>query len=231
MIFPIGDDNVKGGAKPLFTYLFLVINILIFVYSISVGSSDFLNLYGANPCMLMQGDNLWSILSSMFLHSGLMHLLGNMLFLWIFADNIESTIGNLPFLLFYFIGGAISVIMHISLAHSQECTVLVGASGAIAAVMGAYLVMFPKSKIKMTFFFIQSFYLPAFVFLGFWIAQQVYSVMQPSDSNVAFWAHIGGFIFGVMLGLFFRNVYPKITYSFQGYVTEKKTANRYNNRL
>lgn len=215
MIFPIGDDNVKGGARPVFTYSFLVLNVVLFIMT-ATDPQRYSDLFAANPCRISDGQSLYTIITSMFMHGGFWHLAGNMLFLWIFADNIESTIGNIRFLLFYVIGGVIAVYAHIIIGAGSGCIPLVGASGAIAAVMGAYLVMFPKSRIKMIFL-IKVFRIPAFIFLGFWIVQQLMSgfsslpvVKDMDGGGVAFWAHIGGFVFGVLAGFFFKNRYPKI---------------------
>lgn len=247
MIFPIGDDNVKGGAYPFFSYLFLALNIVIFVYSLS-SLHDFVYKWGANPCQIIEGQNLSTIITSMFMHGGPMHLIGNMLFLWIFADNIESTIGNVKFLLFYIAGGVFAAFTHILISGPGACTIegggipMVGASGAIAAVMGAYLVMFPMSRIKMLFI-ITIFRIPAFILLGLWIIEQVISGLSdirifndPEEGGVAFWAHIGGFVFGVLLGLFFKNRNPKLQLVQTGektreYRTVDIPATRYNNRL
>ena len=137
-----------------------------------------------------------------------MHLIGNMLFLWVFADNIEATIGNFRFLLFYIFGGIAAVTAHTALNLSSPVP-MVGASGAISAVMGAYLVMYPASRIKVLFFVIP-FHVPAFIFLGLWILEQTINgvgdldFVTASTSGVAWWAHIGGFAYGLIAGLYFR---------------------------
>jgi len=247
MIFPIGDDNVKGGAYPIFSYLFLAINIIVFVISL-VDLNGFVNTWGANPCNIVEGQKLTTIFTSMFMHGGPMHLIGNMLFLWIFADNIESTIGNVRFLLFYIAGGIIAAFAHILISGTGVCTPtgggipMVGASGAIAAVMGAYLVMFPKSRIKMLFI-VAVFRIPAFVLLLLWIVEQVISGISdirifndPEEGGTAFWAHIGGFVFGVLIGLYFKSKSPQLVSIATGpktreYHTVKTPPTRYNNRF
>ncbi|MEM9992451.1 MAG: rhomboid family intramembrane serine protease, partial [Bacteroidota bacterium] len=163
---------------------------------------------GAVPAHITKGQNYETLFSSMFLHASWGHLLGNMLFLWIFADNIEATIGNIRFLLFYFLGGLAAHAGHIYF-NMDSTIVSVGASGAISAVMGAYLVMFPASRIKMLFLLF-IFRIPAFVFLGFWAFQQyigleqLHAGGQVNTGGVAWWAHIGGFIFGALVGFYFR---------------------------
>ena len=207
MLFPIGDDQVKGGYFPLFSYAFILLNIA--VYWQQMQHPDMLvQQWGAVPAEILRGECLLNLLTSMFLHSSLMHLIGNMLFLWVFADNIEATIGNMRFLVFYLLGGLAAHFGHIyfnptSLIHT------IGASGAIAAVMGAYLVMFPTSRVKLWFFFL-IFRVPAILFLGVWIIMQWINgrasleVYTADAGGTAWWAHIGGFAFGVLAGLYYR---------------------------
>ena len=153
------------------------------------------------------------------MHGDLMHLGGNMLYLWIFADNIEATVGSWKFTLFYLLGGLFASYAHISLDPSSTIP-CVGASGAIAAAMGAYLVMFPKSKIKIILLiFFRVFYLPAMAVLGIWIAMQLYSGIGGLEflsggegkdvGGVAYWAHIGGFAIGVVAGFIFKQYVGK----------------------
>ncbi len=235
MIFPIGDDQVKGGFFPLFSYLFIGLNVAIFIFQfISNPQTLLVCEFGSIPGEILRGEDLYTLFTSMFMHGGWMHLIGNMLFLWVFADNIEATLGPFIFVCFYLLGGLAATGAHIFIgaagADLAECCRVcadppclqgmtacaksipsVGASGAIAAVLGAYLLMFPRSKVKLlVLYFMQSFKIPAIFFLGFWIAQQLFSGVQASlpgaeSGGVAWWAHIGGFAFGVLFGLFFRN--------------------------
>ncbi len=211
MIFPIGDDQVRGGHRPTLSYMLIAANILVFIFQISLseqGINGFLHQFGAVPSQILDGQNLPSLLTSMFLHGGYMHVFGNMLFLWVFADNIEAIIGTTRFGIFYIVGGLFAAAAHIA-SSPTSTVIMIGASGAIAAVMGAYLIMFPRSRVKMTVLFLWSFYLPAFLFLGFWIAQQFMngytSLSDESGGGVAWWAHIGGFVYGIWFGL--RNRY------------------------
>ena len=211
MLFPIGDDQVKGGYFPLFSYTLLAVNIIIFIQQLQ--SPDMLvTLYGSVPADIVDGKRWHTLFTSMFLHGSIMHILGNMLFLWVFADNIEATIGNMRFLFFYIVGGLAAHAAHIYLG--PESTVpTIGASGAISAVLGAYLVMFPTSRVRVWFFFL-IFKVPAVLFLGFWIFMQWQSgqaALETMNDNVggtAWWAHIGGFAFGVVAGLYFKLQYP-----------------------
>jgi membrane associated rhomboid family serine protease len=211
MFFPIGDENVRGGTFPLFSYSFIALNILIFLFEISLTPGALSSLfqdYGAVPNEIVRGEDFHSLLTSMFLHGGWMHLIGNMLFLWVFADNIEATVGNTRFFIFYLLGGFAAAFAHIFFNLDSPIP-MVGASGAISAVMGAYLVMYPASKIKVLFF-IFPFRVPAFIFLGLWIFEQTINgvgdleVATASTSGVAWWAHIGGFAFGLLSGFIFR---------------------------
>ncbi len=218
MIFPIGDDQVKGGYFPLLSYSFIALNVLVFLYQVSLqgsGFEQFVYTYGSIPRETMQGQDLFTLFTSMFLHGSWMHLIGNMVFLWIFADNIEATIGTGRFLVFYILGGLAAHFGHIYFNMGSGVPT-VGASGAISAVMGAYLVMFPTSRIKMLvlFFFVR---IPAFIFLGFWIFQQVtlgnqsLQAVSADTGGVAWWAHIAGFAFGVVGGLYYRLNYSPTT--------------------
>ena len=237
MIFPIGDDQVKGGYFPLFSYAFIGINILAFLFQLTFADA-LICQYGSIPNNIVAGKDYFTLLTSMFMHGGWMHLIGNMLFLWVFADNIEATVGNFPFLAFYLMGGIAASAAHIYFSTStgidlasccSPCSQVtpcvgqegvlacpgsipsVGASGAISAVLGAYLVMFPKSKVKvLVVYFFSSFNVAAIWFLGFWIIQQLFSgfaTLGPeaaASSGVAWWAHIGGFFFGVLAGFVAR---------------------------
>ncbi len=221
MIIPVGDENVVGGAKPIFSYAFIVLNVLIFIFHISLGSieaiTQFANDFGAIPSEILRFEDLYTLGTSIFLHGGFMHLAGNMLFLWLFADNIEANAGNLHFLFFYLLGGLVASLAHVFLTDTPDIPT-VGASGAISAVMGAYMVCFPKSKIRMMILILfKSFYIPAILFLGFWFAQQIFSSFAVTDSEqggVAWWAHIGGFVFGVLYALLFFKNKPKAEYNY-----------------
>jgi len=212
MIFPIGDDQVKGGQFPVFSYAFIAFNIIVFLYQVMLpppALEAFIFTWGAIPAETMRGQDLLTLFTSMFLHGGWMHLIGNMLFLWVFADNIEATIGNGRFLIFYLLGGLAAHAGHIYFNPASPIPT-VGASGAISAVMGAYLVMFPTSRVKLWFLFL-IFRVPAVLFLGIWIWQQwsagtaSLSVPTEQSAGVAWWAHIGGFIFGVVAGFYYRS--------------------------
>lgn len=234
MFFPIGDTQVQGGYKPIISYTFIVLNILVFLLQLST-PGNLICQFAAIPLNIIEGTQYHTLISSLFLHGSWMHLLGNMLFLWVFADNIESKIGSFKFLLFYILGGLVASFAHIYFSTTPHelqnisclpCSVnnpcnvdmvvssavipSLGASGAISAVMGAYLLMFPKSQIKvLVLILFRSFYVPALVFLLLWFGQQVFSgigslVPSGNSDGIAWWAHIGGFAFGIIAGLFLK---------------------------
>ncbi|MCI5080360.1 MAG: rhomboid family intramembrane serine protease [Saprospiraceae bacterium] len=213
MIFPIGDDQVRGGHYPLFSYAFIALNVGMFFYQISMPYDQLNQLiydFGSVPVETLNGEKIYTLVTSMFLHGGWMHLIGNMLFLWVFADNIEAVIGNRRFLIFYLLGGLAAHAAHIYF-NPASTVPTVGASGAISAVLGAYLVMFPTSSVRVLIF-IFTIRVPAILFLGFWIYQQWISgtaaleVATAQSAGVAWWAHIGGFVFGLLAGIYYRSV-------------------------
>ena len=213
MFFPIGDTQVQQGVKPYISYGIIALNVLVYLYEFSLGEQNlgaFINQYGSIPVEVIHGQDYYTLVTSIFLHGGWMHLIGNMLFLWVFADNIEATVGYTQFLIFYFLGGIVASLTHVML-NPNSAVPCVGASGAIAACLGAYVVMFPQSKIKILFIvFFSIFYVRAIYFLGFWIVQQLVSgfgslgVATADTSGVAYWAHIGGFAFGALAGFYFK---------------------------
>jgi membrane associated rhomboid family serine protease len=213
MFFPIGDTQVEQGKKPLLAYVIIAINVLVYLYEFTLPApqlNDFIIKYGTIPAEITHGQDYYTIFTSMFLHGGWMHLIGNMLFLWVFADNIEATVGYTNFIIFYLLGGIAASLTH-TLLSPNSVVPCVGASGAIAACLGAYVVMFPKSQIKILFLVLFTvFYVRAIYFLGFWIVQQLVSgfgslgVNTADTDGVAYWAHIGGFIFGVIAGFYFK---------------------------
>lgn len=214
MVFPVGDDQIKGGYKPVVSYSLIVLNVLCYIWQSTDPTGQlYVTEFGCIPAEITRGQDLHTLFSGMFMHGGFMHLLGNMIFLWVFGDNIEAVIGNVRFLLFYLFGGLMAGAAQI-LLNVDSPIPCVGASGAIAAVMGAYMVMYPKSRIRMLFVLnLSRFHIPALAFLGFWIAQQLLSGIGAlpyfggngvDGGGVAYWAHIGGFVAGIGCGFFFR---------------------------
>jgi membrane associated rhomboid family serine protease len=212
-------DTTKSNTFPFINITLITFNILIFFYEQSLGSrlNEFIYEYGLIPAVLFSKsdlsltDRLLPILSSMFLHGGWMHIIGNMLFLYIFGDNVEDRMGHIKYLLFYICTGLIAAFFQIATNISSQIP-MVGASGAISGVLGAYLLFFPKSKILTLvpiFIFIQFIRLPAAVFILLWFGFQLLSgigslSISESIGGVAFWAHIGGFIGGIILAKSFQ---------------------------
>jgi len=206
-MFPIRDHN-PSGHLPLVTYVLIAANIAVFMgYWLTVPNDYalalFFNRWGLVPEVLMQGRGVETVVTSMFLHGGWMHLAGNMLFLWIFGDNMEEEMGPAGFLGFYMCAGLAAAILQTA-ADPFSPIPMVGASGAIAGVMGGYLLMFPKAKVDVLFIFIiffRIFAIPAWIVLGVWVGVQVFNgAITPTDGGgVAYLAHVGGFIGGLLL--------------------------------
>jgi membrane associated rhomboid family serine protease len=205
-------DVIPSRTTPVVTIALLVLNVAAFLVSPPLDSpafESFVRTWGVTPA-----DVTWpTVLTSMFLHGGWMHLLSNMLFLWIFGDNVEDRMGHGRYLAFYLLCGAVAVGAQV-LAEPGSSVPMVGASGAIAGVLGAYIVMFPHSRVLTLvplFIFVTFIEVPAGVLLGLWFAMQLLSgvgslmVVQPEDmGGVAFWAHAGGFVAGVLLVFLFQ---------------------------
>ena len=209
-MIPISDENPTRSV-PYINYALIALNVLVFIWQISLGPSGQTALYqmALIPYNLTSGLDLGdarAMLTSMFMHAGLAHLAGNMLYLWIFGDNVEDVLGHVRYLLFYLAGGVAASLTHVVLYPSSSIPT-VGASGAIAATLGAYLLLFPQRKV-LTFvplgYFMQLARLPAAVVLGMWFVLQFFQgvlVLGMTElGGVAFWAHIGGFVFGVLVG-------------------------------
>lgn len=208
MFIPIGDVNIYKAIKPFLAYGLIAINVVIFILQFLMPEQQqnvFVNTYGAVPNEILHAQDMFTLITNMFLHGGWMHLIGNMAFLWIFADNIEATVGYFKFILFYIVGGIVATLTHVFLNIGSPIP-SIGASGAIAAVLGAYLVMFPTSKVRVfVMFLFSSFNVPSVLFLGVWFAMQFSSLWaNVAGDNVAYWAHIGGFVFGLVCGFLFR---------------------------
>jgi membrane associated rhomboid family serine protease len=205
-MFPIRDTQ-PSYSKPVVTVFLIVINVLVFLYEVSLDAysrNDFINVYGLVPDQF----HFQSMLTSMFLHGGWMHLLGNMWFLWIFGDNIEDILGSAKYLLFYLVCGTAAALAQVA-ANPDSRVAMVGASGAIAGVMGAYMVKFPHSRIVSmitVIFFFTTMEVPAWLMLIWWFFIQFFNgVGTIGRSNVsegggiAFLAHVGGFVAGAVL--------------------------------
>lgn len=207
-MFPIRDHN-PSGQTPYVTLALVAANILIFLWYFAAKSELQLNAFffqwGLVPARIMAGEGYETFLTSMFLHGGWLHLAGNMLFLWIYGDNLEEEMGHLGFLAFYIATGLAAAGLQTA-ADLGSPIPMVGASGAIAGVMGGYLLLFPRAKVDVLFVFLiffRIFAIPAWIVLGLWFALQVFSGLStPSNAGgVAYWAHAGGFVAGLVLTL------------------------------
>lgn len=208
-MFPIRDHN-PSGRTPYVVYALIALNVVIFLsYQPIMGDTYRLALFFQDwallPGEVTQGRRLHGLFSSMFLHGGWMHLLGNMLFLWIFGDNLEDEMGHFGFLIFYLLSGLGAGFAQIA-ADTDSLIPMVGASGAIAGVMGGYLLIFPRARVDILLILIiifRIFTIPAWVMLGLWFALQLFNgvTSDPDTSGVAHWAHAGGFIVGALLAI------------------------------
>ncbi len=243
-MFPISDDNSDRHSTPLVNYVLIAVNIFVFVFLQGMGHNYFFTYaFSTVPAEIFSGTDIvspeglqetpvhvyFTLLSSMFMHGGWGHLLGNMLFLWIFGDNIENRLGHSRYLIFYLLTGIIASLSHVFFTYAVGANPMIpslGASGAISGVMGAYLILFPKRKVNILLLrFIVA--VPALVALGFWIALQIISSAASlggkSEGGVAYAAHIGGFIAGMLLvKLFDRG---------QAYVDEQLRKNQRSRRM
>ena len=208
-MFPIRDHN-PSQATPYITYMLIALNVSVYLYGLVALTSDaalnrFYFDYAMIPARISAGENYPSLVTSIFIHAGFMHLAGNMLFLWIFGDNMEEEMGPLPFLMFYLLSGVgADLAQYASGPDSQVATV--GASGAIAGVMGGYLLMFPKAKVDILLIlivFFKIFPVPSWIMLGLWFGLQLIGGIgsNPDGGGIAYWAHAGGFIIGLVLTL------------------------------
>ncbi len=212
-------DSTRSHSFPIVNITLIVLNILVFIKELALPPQHlnaFFYTYGVIPAQvttqLTAGAPLLSIgipfISAIFLHGGWLHLVGNMLYLWIFGDNIEDRMGHLRYLFFYLLVGVIASIAHI-IANPSSDIPIIGASGAIAGVLGAYFLAFPRAKILTlvpVFFFVTFIQVPAIIFLPVWFLIQIFNIFSTAGmaaNSVAWWAHIGGFIGGAVLLPFF----------------------------
>ena len=207
-MFPIRDHN-PSTRTPFVTWALIVVNVVIFLsYFPTLSGSEarllaFFADWALVPAEVLAGADAHTVLTSMFLHGGWMHLIGNMLFLWIFGDNMEDLLGHLGFLAFYVVSGLAAAAGQI-LAGPGSSIPMVGASGAIAGVMGGYLLFFPRARIDVLviiFFLIKVLTVPAWLMLGLWFGLQLVNglSMDIANGGVAYWAHAGGFAAGAIL--------------------------------
>jgi membrane associated rhomboid family serine protease len=208
-MIPLHDDNPTRSVAFL-TILLIVANVAVFLYQLSLPRAAieaFFASFALTPAHLTGSATphaYGTVLTSMFLHGGLMHLLGNMLYLWVFGNNIEDACGHFRFLLFYVLSGVGAAAAQIAVNPDSQIP-MVGASGAVSGILGAYLLLYPRARVLVLlplFIFLRFFYVPAALLLVIWFALQLLSgwaTLGQSGGGVAFWAHIGGFATGLVL--------------------------------
>jgi membrane associated rhomboid family serine protease len=216
-VLPFADDpQVRSPRFPIITILLILINIVVFAYEVSLGEAGinrFVVRWGFTPADFWNGQHPITLITAIFLHGGLLHIAGNMLFLWIFGDNVEDQLGHVTYLAFYLVGGVFaSLIFAIVFAGAHDP--LVGASGAIAAVLGGYILLYPRSIVRALLIFgpfLAVGGVAAFILIGLWFALQVVDslssisvVSTEAESNVAFFAHVAGFLYGLVVTWFIR---------------------------
>ena len=213
-MLPLYDDQ-PAKRFPFVTILVILANALVFVgWQLQVGMQQSVDIGGLIPAEFAGAPYTWSFMhmgSAMFMHAGWMHLIGNMWFLWIFGNNIEDAMGSIRFVVFYLVCGVIAALVHVLIQSGSDIP-MIGASGAVSGVLGAYLVLHPSARIT-TFLplgiFMRVIEVPAWIFLAVWIGLQILSQAasgagQHTGGGVAYLAHIGGFVAGVVLIFFFK---------------------------
>jgi len=222
-LLPLRDEN-PTSSPPHITRLLIIVNVIVFIFMwlpsylpidfpsfwASISPEEVVWKYGMIPENIMNGERLYTIFTSMFLHGGIIHLAGNMLFLSIFGDNIEDTLGRVRYVLFYFLCGTAASLTH-TLITVDPSIPTIGASGAISGILGAYLILYPRARIlTVIFYFWISFVrIPAIFFLGFWFILQWLYILLEAGGGVAYWAHIGGFVAGMALASILRRRKPR----------------------
>jgi membrane associated rhomboid family serine protease len=205
-LIPLGVASRRPGRFAAVTVLLIVVNVFVFFQELG-GGQRFLLKWSAIPVRVMHGHHSITLLTSMFMHGGWMHIIGNMVYLWAFGPEIEDAMGSTRFLFFYLGGGLVAMFAQIASDPASRIPVL-GASGAIAAVMGAFIVTFPRDRIKTVLFFfifIRITFIPAAFLIGFWFLMQVLNlgaVAEVRGGGVAYLAHVAGFLFGVITARF-----------------------------
>jgi len=242
-MFPISDSDLKRRGRPVVNISIIIVCAAVFIYELTLGELDrtvFFYQFGLIPSEIAQGIDYqllleptggtiditspipgWATMfTSMFLHADWLHFGSNMLFLWVFGDNVEDRFGHFKYLLFYLAAGVAATGLQIAIDTSSQIPTI-GASGAIAGVLGAYLMLYPFSRIRtaVIFFFIVFVRIPAFLILGFWFLLQFFSglgSLGPSSQTggVAYWAHIGGFLFGIIIVIIYlaatrQSIWPR----------------------
>lgn len=206
IILPLGDERTRS-IVPFFTFGLIAANLLLFAAEVwwINDIETFIRTFGLIPVDVLAGTNLQTLGSHMFLHAGIIHVLGNMWFLWVFGDNIEEDLGHIAFLAFYFASGIAAALIHVA-ANVESSTPCIGASGAISGILGAYFFLHRNNSVSLLVFF-RVIQVPAWIFIGAWFVVQIaYAVLAQAtdvETGVAWYAHIGGFVAGGSIALVF----------------------------
>jgi len=208
-MIPLGDASRRPTNFPTVTLTLIVVNFIVFAIEL-INGDDFVLRWSLVPAQIAAGQNLITIFTSMFMHGGWSHIIGNMIFFWAFGPEIEDSMGGVRYLAFYLLGGVVAALTQVAVDPHSTVPSL-GASGAIAAVMGAFLVTYPNDRIRtvlIIFVFITISYIPAILLIGFWFLTQLFdagTVVQTQTGGVAYAAHIGGMLFGAIFARLFES--------------------------
>jgi membrane associated rhomboid family serine protease len=207
-LIPLSDASRRPVRMPVVTVCIIAVNVAVFLLELTRGDA-FVMQWSAIPALITSGHHWITILTAMFMHGSWSHIIGNMIFLWAFAPEIEDSMGPVRYLIFYLAGGLVAMLAQVA-AGAHSTVPNLGASGAIAAVMGAFIVTYPRDRIKSVLFifvFFKVTYIPAALLIGFWFLSQLVhagAVAQTQTGGVAYLAHVGGFIFGAVFGRWFE---------------------------
>jgi membrane associated rhomboid family serine protease len=207
MVFPIGDENPRRENVPYANIALVAINAIVFISMLTLSQPQlerFVYRFGTVPAEILHGQGYYTLITSQFVHGGFLHVVGNLIFLWVFGDNIERALGHGLYVAFYLGAGVLAGLAHV-LMNPESTIPSIGASGAIAAILGAYIILFPARQIRVLVL-VMTTRVPAFIFLGVWAALQLFTglaslgVQTVESGGVAVWAHVGGFAIGLAAG-------------------------------
>lgn len=207
-LIPLGDASRRTARVPIVTGFIILANVVVFLMELTRGDA-FVMQWSAIPAQITSGHHWITILTAMFMHASWSHIIGNMIFLWAFSPEIEDAMGRGKYLVFYLLGGMVAMLAQV-LSSPHSTVPNLGASGAIAAVMGAFIVTYPRDRIRVLLFifiFFRVTFIPAVLLIGFWFLTQLFNAGQVAHAQtggVAYLAHVGGFIFGAAFGRLFE---------------------------
>jgi membrane associated rhomboid family serine protease len=217
-LIPLSDASRRPVRTPVVTGSIVVVNLLVFLLELARGEG-FVTAWSVVPAQIVSGHHLITVLTAMFMHGSWSHIIGNMIFLWAFGPEIEDSMGRVRYLIFYLLGGMVAMLAQVAAGPHSTVSNL-GASGAIAAVMGAFIVTYPRDRIKSVLFifiFFRITFIPASLLIGFWFLTQLVhagTVATVQGGGVAYLAHVGGFIFGAITARFFESRGERVSSQF-----------------